>query len=239
MNSLLATFPLHWLGSRKQDGQGGTNSCPLGFQSVQLLSRLAVWAQSLGKLFFHSGGSLRQFWVHGWGGVGSLVLPSLWDHCSWHRLLLIPCVWFVQCIGGPCWHCGGEAVSGLCWNVAVCVFQFPSLPESHFPLRLGAGVGRSLVRGSTAQASLAPQHEGRESRTCWQQIPDSTDPWSLLWVGRIRAELSLANNRPGVQKSASNDILVLLCHLWPAGLKIPPRVCKCEHNVAALVCTWW
>lgn len=47
----------------------GTNSCPLGFQSAQLLSRLAVWAQSVGKLFFHSGGGLIQFSpVQGWRG---------------------------------------------------------------------------------------------------------------------------------------------------------------------------
>lgn len=38
---VLATFLLFWPGRRKQGGKGGTNSCPLGFKSMQLLSRLA------------------------------------------------------------------------------------------------------------------------------------------------------------------------------------------------------
>jgi len=42
MKAVLATFLLLWPGRRKQGGKGGTNSCPLGFKSMQLLSRLAV-----------------------------------------------------------------------------------------------------------------------------------------------------------------------------------------------------
>lgn len=42
MKPVLATFLLFWPGRRKQGGKGGTNSCPLGFKSMQLLSRLAV-----------------------------------------------------------------------------------------------------------------------------------------------------------------------------------------------------